>query len=347
MKLALITGITGQDGFYLAKLLLSKGYQVTGFSQRTSQDKQVDSNYLPDKVQMHFGDISSEEDVAAAIKSTLPDELYHLASQSKPGASWAEASKTLKVNGLGALNVFEAVRSISPTTRVFHASSSEMYGQTTSVVKNEKTPFNPINPYAASKLYAHQMAKIYRDSHQMFIANGILFNHESERRPLHFLTQKVAYGAACASLGIATSPDNNEKGQPIVSEGKMALGHLEVARDWGYAPDFVRAMWLMLQQDKPDNFVIGTGQLHTLKALCEVAYRYVGHDWQDHVFSDPAFIRPLEITQTIADPTKAQEILGWAPSVDFKAMIEKMVAAQIGRLRASLGLKSTESTVSA
>jgi GDPmannose 4,6-dehydratase len=347
MNRALITGITGQDGFFLAKLLLSKGYQVTGFLQKKNQDKPLDSNDLPDTVEMLWGDISNEADIIAAIKSTQPDELYHLASQSRPDVSWGQAAKMLQANSLGALHVFEAVRSFSPTTRIFHASSSEMYGNTTSLLKNEKTPFNPINPYAASKLYAHQMAKIYRDSHQLFIANGILFNHESERRPLHFVTQKVAYGAACASLGIANSPDYNEKGQAIVFDGKMALGHLEIARDWGYAPDFVRAMWLMLQQDKPDDFVIGTGQLHTLKSLCEIAYRSVGHNWQDHVFSDSAFIRPIEVTQTIADSTKAEQILGWTASVSFQEMIEKMIDFQIERLRTSLKLKPAKSTVSA
>ena len=182
--------------------------------------------------------------------------------------------------------------------------------------------------------YAHQIARIYRESYGLFIASGILFNHESEYRPLHFVTQKVAYGAACASLGILNSPDHNERGLPIVLQGKLALGNFDIARDWGYAGDYVVAMWLMLQQEKADDFVIGTGQLHTLRELCEVAYQYVGMNWQEHVISDPALVRPLETAHTVADAGKAKRILGWKPSIDFREMIQKMVRVQIQRLSA-------------
>jgi GDPmannose 4,6-dehydratase len=208
-----------------------------------------------------------------------------------------------------------------------------MFGQPAEAPQNEKTSFNPINPYAAAKVYAHHMARIFRRSYKLFIANGILFNHESERRPLHFLTQKVAYGAACAALGIEDSPDLNEMGRPIVQHGKLALGNLEIARDWGYAGDFVRAMWLMLQQDGPDDFVIGTGRLHTLKDLCETAYRCVDRDWRDSVVSDPALVRPVESGQTLADPTKARLQLGWEPTVSFEEMVRRMVEAQMERLK--------------
>ena len=211
-----------------------------------------------------------------------------------------------------------------------------MYGRTQIVPQDEATPFNPVNPYAAAKAYAHQMARIYRESYGLFISSGVLFNHESERRPLHFLTQKVAYGAACAALGITTSQATNEMGRPIVEHGKLALGNLDIARDWGYAGDFVRAMWLMLQQDKPDEFVIGTGKLHSLRDLCEVAYGSVGLDWQESVVSDPGLLRPLESAQTLADPSKAKKELGWEPSVGFEDMVKRMVAAQMERLRSSV-----------
>lgn len=341
MKRALITGISGQDGFFLTEQLLSKGYEVTGFTRASTS-----AYTFKHKVNILHGDIANADDINAAIQTTMPDELYHLASQSSPASSWAEPVKTLEANGLGALNILEAVRTISPQTRVFHPSSSEMYGRTAPAPQNEATPFNPSSPYAASRLYAHQMGQLYRESYQLFITNGILFNHESERRPLHFVTQKITYGAACASLGIKNSPDKNEKGEPIVSNGKLALGHLEVARDWGYAPDVVHAMWLMLQQDKPDDFVIGTGQLHTLKELCDIAYRDVGHHWQDHVLTDPAFIRPLDISQTVADATKAKRILGWKPSINFDTMIQQMVKAQIKKLRLAEKSSTTPTTVS-
>lgn len=332
MRSALITGIAGQDGFLLAEWLMKKDYQVFGFS-RSLDHKQ-------DQVQMLFGDIANVHDITHAIKSVMPDEIYNLASQSSPGESWAHAPETLSVNGLGAIHVFEAVRTFCPTARVCHASSSELFGQANVSPQNEATPFNPTNPYAASKLYAHQMAKIYRESHDLFISSAILFNHESERRPIHFVTQKIAYGAACAALGILNSPEKNDRGVPIVSQGKLALGSFDVARDWGYAPDFVRAMWLMLQQKNPDDFVIGTGKLHTLRELCEIAYRHVGKNWQDYVYSDLSLIRPLETTRITADTTKAHHTLGWQPSVCFQEMIQKMVAIQIKKLECMPGIGS-------
>lgn len=335
MKNALITGITGQDGSLLAELLLAKGYKVFGLARRDSWYRSNNASHLAGKIEILFGDVAEGVDISSAIQEAKPDEIYNLASQSRPGESWARASETLIVNGLSAIRLFEAVRHTDSACRIYHASSSEMFGKATVAPQNEQTPFNPVNPYAAAKVYAHQMARIYRESYQMYIACGILFNHESERRPLHFLTQKVAYGAACAALGIMDSPDLNEMGKPIVQEGKLSLGNLGIARDWGYAGDFVNAMWLILQQEKPDDFVIGTGQLHTLQELCETAYRCVGKDWRESVVSDPAFVRPLEPGQTLADPSKARDELKWEPTVSFQAMIEKMVAAQIRRLQAS------------
>jgi GDPmannose 4,6-dehydratase len=340
MKRALITGITGQDGSFLAELLLEKGYRVFGFARRESWLKPNCASHLEGRVEVFFGDMSEGVDIASAVQEAQPDEVYNLASQSRPGESWARAPETLLVNGLGALRLFEAVRHHRPECRLYHASSSEMFGQAATSPQNEQTPFNPVNPYAAAKVYAHQIASIYRGSYGLFIANGVLFNHESERRPLHFVTQKVAYGAACASLGIAESPDLNEVGRPIVQGGKLALGNLDIARDWGYSGDFVRAMWMMLQQERPDDFVIGTGKLHTLRDLCDTAYRCVGRNWRDSVVSDPGLVRPLESGRTLADSSKARRVLGWEPTVSFEEMVRKMVAAQANRLKRPERLKT-------
>jgi len=336
MKRALITGITGQDGSFLAEWLLYKGYRVYGLARRESWYRPNSASHLAGQIDILFGDMSEGVDIASAVQDAKPDEIYNLASQSRPGESWARAPETLLVNGLGAIRLFETVRHHCPDCRVYHASSSEMFGQVAVTPQNEQTAFNAVNPYAAAKVYAHQMAKIYRESYSLYITSGILFNHESERRPLHFLTQKVAYGAACAALGIVDSPDLNERGRPIVQNGKLALGNLKIARDWGYAGDFVRAMWLMLQQHSPEDFVIGTGRLHTLQDLCEVAYRCVDMDWRENIISDPALVRPLESTQTLADPTKASQQLGWEPTVSFAEMVEKMVAAQVERLKSNM-----------
>lgn len=333
MKKALITGITGQDGSYLAELLLERGYEVFGLARRESWFRHNNASHLADRVQVIFGDMAEGIDISSALQDAMPDEIYNLASQSRPGESWARAPETLMINGMGAIRLFEAVRHVCPKARVYHASSSEMFGQAKVVPQNEETAFNPSNPYAAAKVYAHEMVRIYRESYGLFIASGILFNHESERRPLHFVTQKIAYGAACAALGINDSPDLNERGHPIVSGGRLALGNLDIARDWGHASDFVRAMWLMLQQDSSDDFVIGTGKLHTLRELCQTAYQSVGLDWQSRVLSDPDLVRPLETGQTLADASKALRVLNWLPAIRFEAMVGKMVAAQMAKLQ--------------
>lgn len=332
---ALITGITGQDGSLLAEFLLGKGYEVVGLVRHESWHRPNNVSHLAGRIRVIFGDMSEGVDIAAAIHDAEPNEIYNLASQSRPGESWSRAAETLLVNGMGAIRLFEAVRHHRPQCKIYHASSSEMYGQTNCAPQDEQTPFNPVNPYAAAKVYAHQMARIYRESYGLFIANGVLFNHESERRPLHFLTQKVAYGAACASLGIRDSPAINEMGRPIVERGKLALGNLDISRDWGYAGDFVRAMWLMLQQGQAQDFVIGTGKLHSLRDLCEVAYGSVGLDWREFVISDPELVRPLESGKTLADPSKAKRELGWEPTVSFEEMIMRMVVSQAERLRST------------
>lgn len=332
MKRALITGVTGQDGSFLAEWLLSKDYEVFGLARRDSWLKPNLASHLGDQIHILFGDISNPDDIVTALNDSKPDEIYHLASQSRPGESWSKPSETLIVNGIGSIHLLDSIKNECPNAKLYHASSSEMFGHTESATQNEQTPFHPANPYAAAKVYAHQMAQIYRQSYGLFISSGILFNHESERRPLHFVTQKIAYGAACASLEILDSPDTNERGLPIVAKGKLSLGNLEITRDWGYANDFVRAMWLMLQQNKPDDFVIGTGQLHSLRELCTIAYGSVNKQWEDYVISDPAFTRPLEPGQTLADASKAKRELGWEPEIGFKQMIEKMVRVQIERL---------------
>lgn len=336
MKRALITGITGQDGSYLAEFLLDQGYEVFGLARQTNWYRPNCASHLENRITIVFGDITEGVDIANAVQDVRPDEIYNLASQSRPGESWASAAETLLVNGLAPVRLFEAVRHNRPEARVYHASSSEMFGRSVQTRQDEHTPFRPVNPYAAAKVYAHEMAAIYRDSYRLYITSGILFNHESERRPLHFLTQKVAYGAACAALGIANSPDRNERGRPIVEGGRLALGNLGIARDWGYAPDFVRAMWLILQQEQPSDFVIGTGELHTLDELCEVAYQSVGCDWRKCVFSDPALVRPLESGNSLADPSKAANVLGWFPTVSFEQMVAQMVQGQVIRLKSLL-----------
>jgi GDPmannose 4,6-dehydratase len=333
MKRALITGITGQDGSFLAEFLLERGYEVFGLARRESWVHANNASHLAKKITVLFGDMSEGIDIVTALQEAKPDEIYNLASQSRPGESWARAPETLMINGMGAIRLFEAVRHACPSAKVYHASSSEMFGSAKVIPQNEDTAFNPSNPYAAAKVYAHQMVRICRESYGLFISSGILFNHESERRPLHFVTQKIAYGAACASLGIKDSVDLNERGHPIVADGRLALGNLDISRDWGHASDFVRAMWLMLQQDKPDDFVVGTGKLHTLRDLCEAAYGRVGLDWHAHVISDPGLVRPLETGQTLADASKARRILNWEPTISFEEMVGKMVDSQIARLK--------------
>jgi GDPmannose 4,6-dehydratase len=334
MKTAFITGITGQDGSFLAEKLLDKGYRVVGFTRRESWLRPHCASHVAERVEVFFGNMEEGVDIADALREYEPDEIYNLASQSRPGESWGRPAETLRINGLAAVWLFEAARHQCPKARIYHASSSEMFGAVTVEPQDETTPFQPVNPYAAAKLYAHQMARIYRDSYGMFIACGILFNHESERRPLHFVPQKVAYGAACAALGINDSPDRNELGKPIVQHGKLSLGTLDVCRDWGYAGDFVRAMWSMLQQPVPGEYVIGTGQLHSIRDLCAAAYGSVGLNWRDHVISDPAFVRPLETGHTVANPAKARRELDWGPTVSFETMLAKMVARQRQRLLA-------------
>jgi GDPmannose 4,6-dehydratase len=331
-RTALITGITGQDGRLLARLLLSKGYTVAGLVH-PSVKQQVQPAADLAGVRLLRGDLADYESIRRAAQTVQPDEIYNLASLSAPGASWKRPVETGQINGLGAQRVFEAARTELRTCRVFQASSSDMFGSPASSPQNEQTPFAPTNPYAVAKVYAHQSAQIYRNAHDVFIACGILFNHESPLRGTQFITQKVALGAAYAKLGVTDSRETNEEGEPIVRSAKLALGNLDAARDWGYAPDYVDAMWRMLQHESPDDFVVGTGERHTVRQLCEVAYAHVGLDWQDHVITDPRFVRPVDTFEIVADASKAQRILGWTPSRRFASIVADMVEHNLERLK--------------
>ena len=332
-RTALITGVTGQDGILLGQQLLERGYRVVGFGRRESVIMRIDLRDLLERIELAFGDISDPFAIADVIQHVQPDEIYNLASQSDVSSSWARAIETGDVTGLGAHRIFEAVRRFSPRSRVYHASSSEMFGEVRESPQSESTPFSPTSPYGAAKVYAHQLAAIYRHSFGLYISCGILFNHESPYRGRRFLTQKVAHGAACAALGIADSPELNEQGEPTVRDGKLTLGNLGARRDWGSARDYVGAMWAMLQLGRGDDFVVGTGLLRTVEELCDTAYSHVGLGWAQHVRTDERFLRPWETTATVADASKARRVLGWQPRTDFKAMLGEMVDAQIDRLR--------------
>ncbi len=332
-KTALVIGITGQDGSYLTELLLAKNYQVVGMMRKTSAVPSSHIAHLANKIHIAYGDLLDTFSIAETIRSYKPDEIYNLAAQSYPGESWRLAIETAEITGIGAHRVYEAVRYVKPDCRIYQASSSEMFGTPTIVPQNERTPFAPVNPYGAAKLYAHTMAQIYNTSYKLFITCGILFNHESPRRGMHFLTQKVAYGAACIKLGILNSPDLNEQGEPIVKDGKIALGNLDAKRDWGFAGDYVEAMWMMLQHEKPDTYVIGTGEVRTVRQLCETAFNSIGMDWQKYVVVDPRFIRLTETGTTVADASKAKTKLGWSPHTSFTDLVKMMVDHQIDRLK--------------
>ncbi len=332
-KKALITGITGQDGSYLAEFLIKKDYEVSGIVRKTSNLSYPNISHIQDDLNLIQADLLDPVSLREAINVVKPDEVYNLASQSHPAESFRQPIHTAEITGIGAHRVLDAVKDVVPKAKFYQASSSEMFGWVREIPQNEETPFNPANPYAAAKLYAHAITKIYRASYDMFAANGILFNHESPRRHLGFVTQKVSYAAAAIKLGIKNSEHLNEEGGPIVKNGKVALGNLEAKRDWGFAGDYVIAMWLMLQQDTPDDFVIGTGETHTIQELCEEAFDYVGLNWKDYVEIDKRFVRPTETGPLVADPGKAKKILGWVPKTSFRELVRIMVDAHTARLK--------------
>lgn len=333
-RVALITGITGQDGSYLAELLLKKGYkEVAGIIRKTTHFKYENIGHIQQDLNLIYADLLDPVSLAAAIKAVMPDEIYNLAAQSSPGESFKQPIHTAEITAIGAHRVLDAAKDIVPNVRFYQASSSEMFGWVKEIPQTEETALNPANPYAAAKLYAHSMAKIYRESYDMFVSNGILFNHESPRRGLGFVTQKVTYAAACAKLGIKTSDHLNEEGEPIVKNGKVALGNLDAKRDWGYAGDYVEAMWMMMQAEKPGDYIIATNETHTIKELCEEAFSYVGKNWKDYVVVDERFIRPTETGPLIGDPAKAKKEIGWEPKTTFKELVAMLVDANVARLK--------------
>ncbi len=332
-KSALITGVTGQDGSYLAEFLLKKGYEVAGIVRKSSSLEYQNISHIQDELNLIQADLLDPISIREALQKTKPDEVYNLAAQSHPAESFKQPIHTAEITAIGAHRVLDATQDVVPKSKFYQASSSEMYGWVREIPQSEETPFNPANPYAAAKLYAHAMTIIYRKSYDMFAVSGILFNHESPRRHLNFVTQKVTYAAACAKLGVKNSIHLNEEGEPIVKGGKVALGNLQAKRDWGFAGDYVEAMWLMMQQDKPDDFVIGTGETHTIQELCEEAFEYVGLSWKDHVVVDKRFVRPTETGPLVANPAKSKKILGWSPKTTFKELVRLMVDAHIARLK--------------
>jgi len=332
-KKALITGCTGQDGSYLAEFLLKKGYEVSGIVRKTSHEDYANIGHIQEQLKLFQGDLLDPVSLREIIQKVEPDEVYNLASQSHPSESFKQPIHTAEITGIGAHRVLDATLDVNPKTKFYQASSSEMFGWVREIPQDEETPFNPANPYAAAKLYAFCMTKIYRKSYNMFATNGILFNHESPRRHLGFVTQKVTYAAACAKLDIKNSTHLNEEGEPIVKDGKVSLGNLEAKRDWGFAGDYVEGMWKIMQAEKADDFVLATGETHTIEELCEEAFKYVGLNWEDHVVVDKRFIRPTETGPLIGNPAKAKKILDWEPKTKFKELIKIMVDAHLARLK--------------
>ena len=316
-KTALITGITGQDGSYLAELLLEKGYEVYGLVRRLSTPNTTNIDHILDQIHLTEGDLLDQTSLNNAVKEIQPDELYNLAAQSFVGTSWTQPVLTGEITGLGACRIFEAVRRECPKTRVYQASSSEMFGKVQETPQNEKTPFYPRSPYGCAKLYAHWLAVNYRESYGLYISNGMLFNHESPRRGMEFVTRKITDGVARIYHGLSK---------------ELRLGNIEAKRDWGYAKDYVRAMWLMLQQDKPDDFVIATGEAHSIKEFLDIAFKEAGLNWQDYVKQDPKFMRPAEVEYLRGDYSKAKKVLGWDPEISFEYLVKMMVEADMERI---------------
>jgi len=311
MKTALITGINGMDGSHLADFLLEKDYIIYGMERRTSSPNRINSSHLEGKITFVNGDLTDQNSLIRCLKESNPDEVYNLAAQSFVGESWNTPEQTGDVTGLGALRMLEAVREYGKEVKFYQASTSEMFGRMVENPAKESTPFYPRSPYGVAKLYGHWITKNYRESYDMFNVSGILFNHESERRGIEFVTRKITDGVAKIKLGL---------------EDYITLGNLDSKRDWGYSPDYVESMWLMMQQDTPDDYVIATGKDHTIRKFLDAAFTTVGiTDWKKYVKQDPRFMRPAEVAVLCGDSTKAREVLGWYPRTSFKEMVSKMV----------------------
>ena len=314
---ALITGITGQDGSYLAELLLEKGYQVIGMVRRASTESFERINHIKDKIEFAQADLLDQLSIYRIIEEHRPDEIYNLAAQSFVPTSWNQPVLTGEFDALGVTKVLEAIRQVDRKIKFYQASSSEMFGKVQEVPQNEKTPFYPRSPYGVAKVYGHWITVNYRESYGIYASSGILFNHESPRRGLEFVTRKITDGAARIKLGLAD---------------KLALGNLDAKRDWGYAGDYVRAMWLMLQQDKPRDFVIATGENHSVEDFVRLSFEHLDLDYKDYVVIDPRFVRPAEVEHLLGDPSLAKKVLKWEPSVSFEGLVKMMVDSDMEKL---------------
>ena len=318
MPTALITGITGQDGSYLAELLLKKGYRVIGVARRSSTVTSERISHLLDDITIVQGDLHDQGSLLSLLEEYDPSEVYNLAAQSFVPTSWSQPALTGDITALGVTRILEAIRFVNPKIRFYQASSSEMFGKVIEVPQRETTPFYPRSPYGVAKVYGHWITVNYRESFDMFAASGILFNHESPRRGLEFVTRKISDGVARIKLGLAR---------------ELRLGNLEAQRDWGFAGDYVEAMWRMLQQDQPDSYVIGMGETHSVREFCEIAFGRVGLDYKEFVIQDERFYRPAEVDLLISDPSKARSVLGWEPAVGFKELVTMMVDGDMERLK--------------
>jgi GDPmannose 4,6-dehydratase len=323
LKHALITGLTGQDGSYLAELLLDKGYEVFGLVRRSATDPLERVAAIADRITMVRGDLSDQGSLIDALEESVPDEVYNLAAQSFVGDSWKEAVYTGDVDALGVTRLLEALRRVKPDARFYQASSSEMFGKVHAVPQTEETPFHPRSPYGVAKVYGYYITMNYRESFGIHASNGILFNHESPRRGIEFVTRKITDGVARIKHGIAT---------------ELRLGNLDAKRDWGFAGDYVEGMWRMLQQDEPGDYVLATGETHTVRELVNEAFSRVGFDWHDYVVVDQRFVRPAEVDLLLGDPSKAKRLLGWEPQVTFTGLVDMMVDADMERLRKEIAI---------
>jgi GDPmannose 4,6-dehydratase len=317
-KTAFITGITGQDGSYLAELLLSKGYRVCGMVRRSSNDSLQRIEHLRDKIEFYQADLLDQSSIAGVLKEVQPDEVYNLGAQSFVATSWSQPVLTAEFTAVGVTRMLDAIRQVCPRAKFYQASSSEMYGKVQAVPQKEDTPFYPRSPYGVAKVYGHYITVNYRESYGLFACSGILFNHESPRRGLEFVTRKITHHVARIKMGL---------------EKELRLGNLSAKRDWGFAGDYVVAMWLMLQQEKPDDYVVGTGETHTVQEFVEIAFDRVGLDWKKYVVIDPKFIRPAEVDLLLSDPSKAMKELGWRLSVSFEKLVHMMVDSDLAIAR--------------
>jgi len=317
MPTALVTGVTGQDGSYLAEFLLSRGYRVVGMVRRSSTVTFERIEHIQEKLEIVQGDLHDQSSLVSVMEEYCPDEVYNLAAQSFVPTSWKQPVLTGEVTALGVTRILETIRLVNPQARFYQASSSEMFGKVREVPQTELTPFYPRSPYGVAKVYGHWITVNYRESYDLFACSGILFNHESPRRGLEFVTRKITHGVARIKLGLAD---------------ELRLGNLESRRDWGFAGDYVEAMWLMLQQEEPDDYVVCTGETHSVREFCEIAFSHVGLDYRDFVVQDPRFYRPAEVDLLVGDPKKAKEKLAWVPKVSFEDLIRMMVDADLKRL---------------